>query len=432
MFVTFRLPAIDRSALCVPISFTLTAVALFSGSGLAAAADEPGGGDREAKRARPPIVLTDEARVFHRQCLLADGHNDLPWVMRTKAGSSFETADIAKPQPQFHTDIPRLRKGNVGWQFWSAYAPASTRQEKRAAHYVLEQIDLIRRMVRRYPDTFEMAKTADDVVRIRRQGKIASMIGVEGGHAIENSLSLLRVYYGLGVRYMTLTHADSLDWADSATDEAKHGGLTTFGEEVVREMNRLGMLVDISHVSAETMKDALRVSRAPIIASHSSARAIAPHPRNVPDDVLELVKQNGGVVMVNYYSGFVVPESARRMTNMFEVRRRLREKFPDNADFAKALAEWRKENPIEAGTIHDVVDHVDHIVKVAGVDHVGLGSDYDGVSLLPAQLEDVSTYPYITQALLDRGYSKPDIRKILGENVLRALRAAEKVAAASP
>ena len=380
------------------------------------------------RKKRKPVVLTDEARELHRHCLVFDGHNDLPWQIRTKGGSSFERVDISRPQPQFHTDIPRLRKGGVGAQFWAAYAPASTMKERRAAHYVLEQIDLIREMIGRYPETFELALTADDVERIRSEGKIASLIGIEGGHAIENSLALLRMYYKLGVRYMTLTHSDTLDWADSATDEARHGGLAPFGEDVVRTMNELGMLVDISHVSAETMRDALRVSRAPIIASHSSAYAIAQHPRNVPDDVLALIRKNGGVVMVNFYSGFVVPESARRTLNIFDVQRELRKKFPADADYAKALVNWQKEHPIEPGTIHDVIDHIDHIVKVAGIDHVGLGSDFDGVTMLPEQLHDVSTYPYITQALLDRGYTKPQIRKILGENVLRALREAEHVA----
>lgn len=390
--------------------------------------EEPAGDAAQKAKSRPPVVLTDRARELHRRCLVIDGHNDLPWAMRTKAASSFDQADIAQPQPEFHTDIPRLRAGGVGAQFWSVYAPVETRRERQAAHYVLEQIDLVQRMAARYPETFEIARSTDDILRIRKEGKIASLIGMEGGHAIENSLGLLRMFYNLGARYMTLTHSDTLDWADSATDDAEHGGLSPFGEEVVQTMNELGMLVDISHVSAETMKDVLRVSRAPVIASHSSAYAIARHPRNVPDDVLKLVAKNGGVIMVNFFSGFVVPASAERLVKMSEVRRTLREKYPDDAEFNKAYAQWRKANPMDAGTIHDVIDHIDHLVKVAGVDHVGLGSDYDGVSLLPDQLEDVSTYPLITQALLDRGYSETDIEKILGGNLLRAFREAEKVA----
>ena len=399
----------------------LLAVAVLSGS--AFAADKP-----TAKKPRPPVVLTERAKKLHAQCIVVDGHNDLPWVLRTKAASSFRQADISKPQPKFHTDIPRLKKGGVGAQFWSAYPPASTRLNRSAAHYTLEQIDVVHRMVKRYPETFEMAGTVADIRRIRKKGKIACLIGVEGGHAIENSISLLRIYYGLGVRYMTLTHSDTLAWADSATDDPKSKGLSPFGEEVVREMNRLGMLVDISHVSVDTMKDALRVSKAPIIASHSSARAIAEHPRNVPDDVLKLVKKNGGVIMVNYFSGFVVPSSAKQMAKMFNVRRELRKKFPKDRDFNREYTRWKRAQKMDPGTIHDVVDHIDHIVKIAGVDHVGLGSDYDGVSLLPKQLDDVSTYPLITQELLNRGYTDEQVKKVLGENVLRALKGAEETA----
>jgi len=380
------------------------------------------------KTVRKPVILTDRARQLHQQCLVIDGHNDLPWTMREKAASSFKQADIAEPQPQFHTDIPRLKQGNVGAQFWSAYVPSETQKERRSAHYTLEQIDLIHRMIKRYPETFEMAATADDIDRIHQSGKIASMIGVEGGHSIENSLSLLRVFYGLGVRYMTLTHSDSLDWADSATDTAISDGLSPFGEEVVLTMNRLGMLVDISHVSPATMEDVLRVSKAPIIASHSSARAIADHPRNVPDEILVKVKQNGGVVMVNYFSGFIVPESAKQMIEMFQVRRELKQKYPNETDYNREYNRWQNDHKLKPGTIHDVVDHIDHIVKIAGVDHVGIGSDFDGVSTLPAQLEDVSTYPLITQALLDRGYTEQQIKQIMGQNLMRVLRNAEQVA----
>jgi len=374
-----------------------------------------------------PVVLTDRARELHRQCIVIDGHNDLPWVVRTKGGSSFVAKDISKSQPNFDTDIPRLRKGGLGAQFWAAYPPAETAKEKNAAHYTLEQIDLIHRMIRTYPETFELATSADDIVRIHRAGKIASLIGIEGGHAIENSLGLLRMFHSLGVRYMTLTHSDTIDWADAATDTPRHGGLSPFGEEVVQTMNELGMLVDISHVSPDTMKDALAVSKAPIIASHSSAYALAPHPRNVPDDVLKLVAKNGGVVMVNFFSGFIVHESAKQMASMFDVRRKLRAEFPNEVEYDAAYKKWQKEHPMQPGTIHDVIDHIDHIVQVAGIDHVGLGSDFDGVTMLPKQLEDVSTYPLITQALLDRGYSDSDVKKISGENLLRAFREAQRV-----
>lgn len=378
--------------------------------------------------ARAPVELTDEALRIHASAILFDGHNDLPWQIREKADSSFDNLDIAHPQKDLHTDIPRLRRGGVGAQFWSAYVPPETMRDGGATRMVLEQIDLIHRMARRYPDTFEIAYSADDVVRIKDAGKIASLIGVEGGHAIENSLGVLRMLYALGVRYMTLTHSETIDWADSATDEPRHDGLSSLGEEVVREMNRLGMLVDISHVSVDTMRDVLRVSRAPVIASHSSAYAIAAHPRNVPDDVLRLMARNGGVVMVNFFSGFIHPEAARRMETVFEIFRELREKYPDEEGYRDAVRQWRKANPIPRGTVHTVVDHIEHIVNVAGVDHVGLGSDFDGVSQLPEQLEDVSCFPYITQELLNRGYSEDEIHSILGGNVLRALQKAEEVA----
>ena len=292
----------------------------------------------------------------------------------------------------------------------------------------LEQIDSIHAFVAQYPDVFELALSADDIERIHAEGKIASLIGIEGGHSIQNSIGALRQLYRLGARYMTLTHSDSLAWADAATDEAKSGGLSEFGEEVVSEMNRLGMLVDISHVSPDTMRDALRVSTAPIIASHSSAKAVADHPRNVPDDVLGQIKANGGVVMINIFSGFVVPESAEARRDMFDVRRRLRAEHQDEAKYEAAYRAWQAEHPMIRGTVKHVVDHIDHIVRVAGIDHVGLGSDFDGVTMTPEQLDDVASFPNITQELVNRGYKPDDIQKVLGLNTLRVIRAAEQAA----
>ncbi|MGL4549870.1 MAG: dipeptidase [Gemmataceae bacterium] len=393
-------------------------IGLFAGCVLAA--DAPPG--------RKPVVVTDEARKVHAAALLVDGHNDLPWMFRKSKDMDFRVIDLRKHQKDLHTDLPRLKQGNVGCQFWSAYVPSSTGKKGVAIKQTLEQIDVIHRLIDRYPDAFEMAATADDVLRIRKAGKIASLIGVEGGHSIDSSLGVLRVYYRLGVRYMTLTHSDSLDWADSATDKPKCGGLSKFGEEVVAEMNRLGMLVDISHVSAECMRKVLAVTKAPVIASHSSAYALADHPRNVPDDVLRLVKGNGGVIMVNFYSGFITPEGARAGKRSAEAYRKLRAEYPDDEKLKAATAAYRKENPYPTGSVHDVVAHIDHIVKVAGIDHVGIGSDYDGIDKCPKQLEDVSTYPVITQALLDKGYTPEQIHKVLGGNALRALRAAERVA----
>jgi membrane dipeptidase len=374
------------------------------------------------------VELTEKALQIHREAIVIDGHNDLPYHLRHKNDFDLRRIDLKRPQKDLHTDIPRLKKGGLGAQFWSAYVAAERRKDDSAVRETLEQIDLIHRMVRQYPDTFAMAYSADDIVRVRKKGKIASLIGIEGGHSIDNSLGVLRMYYALGVRYMTLTHSLNTDWADSATDKPVHKGLTDFGEQVVREMNRLGMLVDISHVSADTMRHVLRVGRAPVIASHSSAYAVAQHPRNVPDDVLRLVARNGGVVMVNFYPGFVVPEGARAMKRLFEVGRELKAKYPNEKEFRIAFNQWKKEHPFPNGSVHTVVDHIDHIVKVAGIDHVGLGSDYDGIGRVPRQLEDVSCYPYITQELLNRGYSKKDIHKVLGGNLLRAFRRAEEVA----
>ncbi|HVJ82619.1 MAG TPA: dipeptidase [Planctomycetia bacterium] len=375
--------------------------------------------------ARKPIAVTDRALKLHYDSLVCDGHNDLPWELRDKGVKTFEDKDLLAGIKDGHTDLPRLKKGGIGWQYWSAYVPSSTVRKKVAARWTLEQIDLIHQMVERYPKNFEMASTADDVVRIRKAGKIASMIGVEGGHSIEESLPILRDYYRLGVRYMTLTHSENTPWADSCTDKPNCNGLSKFGEEVVREMNRIGMQVDISHVSPATMKAAIKISKAPVIFSHSSTYALCEHVRNVPDDVLKMLPANGGVVMINFFSGFLTPEAARATKDMFAVSRKLEKQFPNEKDLRAAMQQYRRENPYPPGDAHTVLDHIEHVVKLAGIDHVGLGSDYDGITKTPVQMDDVSTYPVLTQGMLDRGYSEADVRKLLGENALRALRGAE-------
>ncbi|QDT13837.1 dipeptidase [Planctomycetes bacterium K23_9] len=382
---------------------------------------------QEADKDRPQIIVTGAALKIHAASPVVDGHNDLPWEIR-KTDGRFKQFDIAKSQPQFHTDIQRLRTGGVGAQFWSVYVPVSTTRQGSALSTTLEQIALVKEMCDRYPDTFELALNAADVDRIREEGKIASMIGVEGGHSIENSLSVLQQLYKQGARYMTLTHSESLDWADSCTGEPKNGGLSEFGEEVVREMNKLGMLVDISHVSADCMRHVLRVTDSPVIFSHSSAFAIANHPRNVPDDVLKLTQKNGGVVMINFFNDFINPYDAMRSTERIAVKNGLRAKFPDDEEKSDAeLKKWELGNPrSDRCTVHDVLDHIDHVVKVAGIQSVGLGSDFDGIPAVPKQLEDVASYPVITQGMLDRGYSESDIKKVLGENVMRVFRAATK------
>jgi membrane dipeptidase len=283
-------------------------------------------------------------------------------------------------------------------------------------------------MIARYPETFDLALSTDDIERIHKEGKIASLIGVEGGYSIEESLKTLEKLYNLGARYMTLTHSDSLSWADSATDVPKNNGLSPFGKDVVRKMNELGMMVDLSHVSAKTMRDAIDVSGAPVLFSHSSAQAVADSTRNVPDDVLKRLPEKDGVVMVNFFSGFVVPAAAKSYIKSIDVERELKKKYDDPKRVDQEMKRWKAEHPLPRGTIYDVLDHIDHIAKVAGVTHVGIGSDFDGVSLLPTQLEDVSCYPYLTQGLLDRGYTEEQIRGILGENLMRVFRGVEAYA----
>ena len=362
---------------------------------------------------------TQQARSIHASLPVIDGHNDLPWALRIRAGSDIDVADPCQPLAGYHTDVPRLEVGGVGAQFWSVFVPAWDPTPFRTT---IEQIDLVQRMTDRC-DRLVPADSAEDVIAARELGKTASLMGAEGGHAIENSLAALRTLRRLGVRYMTLTHGDTIDWADSATDEPRHGGLTGFGEDVVREMNRIGMVVDISHVSADTMRHALSVSDRPVMASHSSAFAIAPHPRNVPDDVLGMVRANDGVVMVNFYPPFVNRDAAEQAMGKFEVARRLMAELGDDAAVEAELARMLEENPYPEVAISEIVDHIEHIANVAGVRHVGLGSDYDGVDTTPIGLEDASTYPAITVELLRRGWTEPDIRGVLGENALRVLAA---------
>jgi membrane dipeptidase len=373
------------------------------------------------------------ARAILREVPLIDGHNDLPWQYRKLSNDLAQVRlEIGTQEftPAWHTDIPRLREGLVGGQFWSVYVP--TRLAGPAAvQATLEQIDVVHRLCTTYSNTFELAFTADDVERIHRQGRIASLIGMEGGHSINNSLATLRMFYRLGARYLTLTHTSNTDWADAAGDEPKHGGLTPFGEEVVREMNRLGMLVDLSHVTDEVMRDALRVTRAPVIFSHSSARGVCDHPRNVPDDVLRQVRTNRGVVMVCFLPGYLTIPQRDRFVRFDRERRRLQDLHPDHPEtVSAALAEWRKTQPEAApATLRDVADHVDHLRRVAGIDHIGIGSDFDGYNGAVAGLEDVSKYPALFAELLRRGYSREDLKKIAGLNALRVMREVEAVAA---
>jgi membrane dipeptidase len=369
----------------------------------------------------------EKATRLLREVPVIDGHNDYPWAVHEKAEGDIDALDIRKAQPKLMTDIRRLMAGGVGGQFWSVYVPV-TLQGGDAVSATVDQIDIVHRMMAKYPETFALALTADDVERIERQHKIASLIGVEGGHCINSSLGVLRMFYRLGARYMTLTHTTNTPWADSATDVPKSNGLSPFGEQVIREMNRLGMMVDLSHVSPATMAAAMRVSTAPVIFSHSSARALTDVPRNVPDDMLKAVAANGGIVMVTFVPGFVAPEVAAYNTRETAQQTKVTAELGSNAAAIKtAMDSWHAANLAPRASLLQVADHVDHIKKIAGIDHIGLGGDFDGITSVVVGLEDVSTYPQLLAELIRRGYTDEDIRKIAGKNILRVMRQVELV-----
>ena len=380
--------------------------------------------------AAPSSQISKLAKKLTAETMIVDGHNDLPWALRVNDLSDLNKIDLSSRQETFHTDIPRLREGGVGLQFWSAYVPAKAGEQGNAVEMTLEQIDLIHRMIENYPKDFTLAATADEAEEAFKNGKIASMIGVEGGYSINRSLAILRVFQKLGVRYMTLTHNKTIEWADSATDDEKHGGLTEFGKTVVSEMNRLGIMVDISHVSSKTMIAAIKVSKSPVIASHSSARYLDNHPRNIGDDVLQLIAKNDGLVMVNFYSGFINKKAVAQIEARKSQRKSLLKAQLTGSEIKYAMQVWDEEHPLERGSVEDILAHIDHIRKVAGINHVGLGSDFDGVPTLPRGLGDVSGYARITQGLLDLGYSIADVRKVLGGNAIRVIRKNEQVARA--
>ena len=368
-----------------------------------------------------------------REVPLIDGHNDLPYQYTERAKNHLGQIDLRQDQskltPPLHTDIARLRQGRVGAQFWSVYVP-TTLKGADAVRAVFEQIDVVHRIDETYPETFELARTADDVVRIHRSGKIASLIGVEGGHSIGNSLGVLRQLYVAGARYMTITHSENDDWGDSATDTPVHNGLTPFGKLVIAEMNRLGMLVDLSHVAAKTMHDALDVTAAPVIFSHSSARAITDHARNVPDDVLRRLKDNDGVVMATFVPTFISEKARARDAAKDAEEARLKAMYRGQPDKVKSLlAEWETANPAPRATVKDVADHIDHIVQIAGVTHVGIGSDFDGITSTPEGLDSVADFPNVFAELIRRGYTDEQLKGIAGLNVLRVMRKVEAVAA---
>lgn len=385
--------------------------------------------------ARTPEQVADAAL---RAAPVWDGHNDVPIQLRGRylnviADFDFrDTSDTGDESGEgswrgrtMHTDLARLRQGRVGAQFWSVYVTAKL-PEPEAVQATIEQIDVTRRLIARYPDELSLALTSHDVVRAMKRGKVASLLGMEGGHSIGSSLAVLRQMYALGARYMTLTHSKNTPWADSATDKPEHDGLTEFGEQMVREMNRIGMLVDLSHVSEATMLDALTVAEAPVIFSHSGARAIDAHPRNVPDSVFARLPDNGGIVMVVAYPSFVSEARRQWGASLAAEAARAGSLFPGDAQAVKNAVEgWKAENPEPVATVSEMADHVDHIRKVAGIAHIGIGGDYDGMATGPEGMEDVSGYPRLFEELARRGYSQADLEKIASRNMMRVLRAAE-------
>jgi membrane dipeptidase len=385
-----------------------------------------------AAPADPVAQRVERALAAHP---VIDGHNDLPWEIRDKYGSWTKPldldADTSKLAAPLQTDIPRLRRGHVGGQFWSVWISATV-TGPAAIQMTIEQIDLVHRMAARYPAAFELASSAADIRRIEKSGRVASLIGVEGGHQIGNSLAALRSFYALGARYMTLTHSSNNDWADSATDDPVHHGLTPFGLAVIHEMNRLGMMVDISHVSPDVMRQAIAQSHAPVIFSHSSARAVMDHPRNVPDDVLRLVRAKGGIVMVNFFPGFVSAHYRGWAAEKDAEDARLKNLYPGQPERAKAaLAAWDQAHPAPVVTIGEVADHIEHIRDVAGIEHVGIGSDFDGIEgTHPEGLEGVDRYPALFEELARRGWSDVDLARLSGENLLAVMEQVEQVAAA--
>ncbi|MEU3840981.1 dipeptidase [Streptomyces sp. NPDC028635] len=373
------------------------------------------------------MTSLETARELLAEFPVVDGHNDLPWALREQVRYDLGARDIAADQSaHLHTDLPRLRAGGVGAQYWSVYVRSDLPD---AVPATLEQIDCVTRLVERHPDTLRLALTAADLEAARREGRIASLMGAEGGHSIANSLGTLRGLYALGVRYMTLTHNDNVDWADSATDEPRAGGLTAFGREVVREMNRLGMLVDLSHVAATTMRDALDAAEAPVIFSHSSSRAVCDHPRNIPDDVLERLPANGGMAMVTFVPKFVL-QAAVDWTAAADENMRAHglHHLDTSPEAMKIHRAFEERHPRPVATVATVADHLDHMREVAGVDHLGIGGDYDGTAFTPEGLGDVSGYPNLIAELLERGWSRSDLAKLTWQNAVRVLDAAESAA----
>ncbi len=409
--------------------FSLTVAGLLTLSTISAAAQQPGTPNQST--APRDEKLWKKALDVHRKAIVVDTHNDILSMM-IDDNYDLGVSSVGK----YHTDIARMKQGGLTAEFFSVYIDRSFARDGGSARRALDMIDYVYRAVERYPNDLMMAYSTADIRRAKKQNRIAALMGIEGGHGIEDSLMALRDFYRLGIRYMTLTHNNTNNWADACCDESRHNGLSDFGKEVVREMNRIGMLIDISHISDKTMSDVLDISTAPVIASHSSARALGDRPRNIPDDLLRRITKNGGVVMVNFYPGFidknVIAASKERDARLKPQMDELRATYKDDAKrLAEEISKLQAANPLPATPLSVLIDHFDHIAKVAGVDHVGIGSDFDGVPSLPVGMEDISKLPNITYELLKRGYSEKDVRKVLGDNFMRAFAQAEGVAQTS-
>lgn len=426
-----RLIYASSFALTTPALITLTLIVASS----AVAQQTPSTTSSTASAASMPVArdekLYQQALKLHRNAIVIDGHNDITSPMTDK------DYDLGTPSVgKYHTDIARMKQGGLSAQFFSIYVGNDFVKQGHATSRAMDLIDVVYRAAEKHPNDFLMATSVADIRRAKKANKIAALMGIENGAAIDNSLKTLREFYRLGVRYMTLTHNFNNDWADSGRDAAKHNGLTDFGKEVVREMNRLGMMVDVSHVSDKTMSDVLDITKSPVIASHSSARALANHPRNIPDDLLKRIARNGGVVMVNFYPTFIdqkVYDADKARTEKLKPQYDLiRETYKDNPTrIEEEIDKLNAANPLPETPLSILIDHIEHIAKVAGVDHVGLGSDFDGVPSLPQGMKDIAQLPNITYELLKRGYTEKDVRKILGENLLRVMADNERIARTS-
>lgn len=378
-----------------------------------------------AALAAEPMKMSDDALRIHRESFVIDGHNNLIMKFAKQPGLSLATVDLSQSVPSLHTDVPRLKQGGVGAEIFATYVSTDSVKKGTAVKQTLEQIEQLGKLLGRSQGEIQFALGSEDLERIHNQGKVAALVAIEGGNAIENSVAVLKTYYQSGVRMMALTHDDTTDWADAALDVSKHKGLTPFGEQVIAEMNRLGMAIDLSHCATETVNDVLAISKAPVVFSHSGSHAVAPHGRNLNDATLQAVAKNGGVVLVNFYAGFLSAESVKAYDTRTKDAALFRKQFKTDAEFQVAIGPWLKDHPLPATSVKNVVDHIDHIAKVAGIKHVGLGSNFDGIVSVPKHLEDVSCFPHITQELLNRGYTEADIKKVLGGNTLRVLKQVE-------